>query len=176
MNKQEDNSLSSERIRHETRRPTRHGFYGGLFLGGLVGAILTISVGAFAQFDGHRSARFSGLDSEFAADRAEFAIGMVLGRVDATDAQQEQVTSIAQGAIIDLQSIMIDHRDTHEAVQEILAQPYVDRAALEQLRANTVLQADAVSQRLVRALGDAAEVLSVEQRVELMNLSQRLRH
>ena len=46
----------------------------------------------------------------------------------------------------------------------------LDRSWLEQLRANGILQADAASQRIVQALGDVADVLTPEQRIELMEL------
>lgn len=175
MRQQDENTTSTGEPPQGSRRRGRHGFFGGLFLGSVVGAILAASIGAYAQFDGHRGTRFAGLNSEFAAERAEFAIGMVLGSIDATETQQDQVTSIVQAAIADLQSTVAEHGGTHEAMRDILAQPYIDRAALEQLRANAVLQADTTSQRLVQAIADAAEILTVEQRVQLIEFRRQMR-
>lgn len=94
MSKQEKVSVSTDENRHGPGRRSRHGFLSGMVLGGVVGAILTVSVGAFAQFGGHRGARNGALDSDFIIERSEFAVEMLLGRVDATEAQQAQVKSI----------------------------------------------------------------------------------
>ena len=64
------------------RRKGRHGFLGGLVIGGVVGAVLTVTVGAFA----HGTRGGFADDPELAMERAELAIEFVLGQVDATDA------------------------------------------------------------------------------------------
>ena len=46
----------------------------------------------------------------------------------------------------------------------LLTQPSVDRAAIEALRTEQLALADAASKRFTQALGDAAEVLTPEQR------------
>ncbi len=176
MSKQENPSVSTGENRQGPGRRTRHGFLSGIVLGGVAGAVLAVSVGAFAQFGGHRSAGHGAFDADFAVERAEFAIEMILGRIDATDAQQDQITTIVQGVIADAQTVMAEHGNTHEAMREILTQPYVDRVALEQLRASAILDADTTSQRVVQAIADVADVLTPEQRVELMELGQRLHH
>ena len=45
-------------------RHVKHGFFGGLFMGGLLGALLAVTVGAFAQFGGPRSAHSRSLEPE----------------------------------------------------------------------------------------------------------------
>ncbi len=157
------------------RRRTTHGFFGGLFIGGALGVLLTMTLGAFAHFDGPRAARFGALDPEVAMERAELVIDFALGYVDATEAQRAEVTRIAQAAIQDLQSSLAEHGSAHEALREILAQPVVDRAALETLRADRLRQTDETSRRIVQTLADAADVLTQEQRVELLALGERFR-
>jgi periplasmic protein CpxP/Spy len=49
----------------------------------------------------------------------------------------------------------------------LLTQPGIDRAAIEAFRAEQLALADAASKRLTQALGDAAEVLTPEQRRRL---------
>lgn len=157
-------------------RRTRHGFFGGIVIGGVLGVLLAVTIGAFAQFDGPRSARFASLDPERAIERAALVIDFALGQVDATEAQQAQITAVVQAAIEDLHPALAGHGAAHEALRGILAQPFVDRAALEELRAARLQQADEVSQRLVQTLAEAADVLTQQQRVELMALGERFRH
>lgn len=158
------------------RRRTKHGFFGGIFVGGLLGVVLAVTVGAYAQFGGQRSAHFRSLEPEMIMERAEFAVEFALGKVDATDAQQAQVKTIIQTAIADLQPILTEHGSDREAVHEIFSQSFVDRVALEQLRTNRLQQADTASERLLHALADAAEVLTQEQRMELIALGKTMRH
>ena len=51
-----------------------------------------------------------------------------------------------------------------------------DRTALESLRALSLADADAVSLRLVATVADVAEVLTAEQRAELLHALERLHH
>ena len=157
-------------------RHAKHGFFGGLFMGGLLGALLAVTVGAFAQFGGPRSAHSRSLEPEVIMERAEFVVDFALGRVNATDAQRQQIKAAVQATIDDLQSTLAGHGSAHEELLEILAQPYVDRVALEQLRTSGLQHADVVSQRMIQTLADTADILTQEQRVELMALGERFRH
>lgn len=154
----------------------KRGFFGGMLVGGLVVLPLSLAFAAFAQFGGPGSHHFGGSHAGFSADRAEFAIDFVLSKVDASDTQKEQVLSIVQSAVAEVKPMMGDRESIHQAVQEILTQPHVDRAALEEIRINMLQKADVASQRMVQTLAEAAEVLTPEQRVELMNLRRQFRH
>ena len=160
----------------EHGRRSRHGFFGGIVIGAVLGMLLAVTIGAFAHFDGARASRFGSLDPEVALERAELVIDLALGQVDATEAQRAQITAVVQAAIEDLQPSLAEHGAAHDEVRRILAQPVVDRAALEQLRVDRLQQADEASQRLVQTLADAADVLTQEQRVELLALGERFRH
>jgi len=48
-----------------------------------------------------------------------------------------------------------------------LTAPTVDRAAIEKFRADKLALADQASRRIAQALGEAAEVLTPEQRAEI---------
>ena len=50
---------------------------------------------------------------------------------------------------------------------DLVAQPTIDRAAIEQLRADELQLAETMSKRVAKAIADAAEVLTPEQRVKL---------
>ena len=157
-------------------RHTRYDFFGGLFMGGLLGALLAVTVGAFAQFGGPRFAHSRSLEPEVIMERAEFVVDFALRRIDATDAQREQIKAAVQATIEDLQSTLAGHGSAHDELREILTQPYVDRVALEQLRTSGLQHADVVSQRMIQTLADTADILTQEQRVELMALGERFRH
>ena len=49
----------------------------------------------------------------------------------------------------------------------LLTAPTVDRAAIELFRAEKMVLADQASRRIAQALGEAAEVLTPEQRTEV---------
>jgi Spy/CpxP family protein refolding chaperone len=56
-----------------------------------------------------------------------------------------------------------------------LTQPTVDRQTLEQLRQAELQLAEAASTRIVQALADVADVLTPEQRVQLVKLAEQFR-
>lgn len=91
----------------------------------------------------------------------------MLAKIGASDAQKTQVEAILKGAFTELGSA----HDAHDAAlgkfHELLLAPSVDRAQMETLRADTVRSMDEASKRLITAFGDAAEVLSPEQRAAL---------
>jgi Spy/CpxP family protein refolding chaperone len=174
---QEDLSRETNRNRpHRYRRRDRHGFFGGIVLGAIVGALLAVSIGAYAQSGFRDGMRWGDHDPQHAAEHIDFVLDVVLNRIDATGEQRLEVNTIVQGLVADLQTVVDERDSAQDAIREILSQPSVDRAALEQLRANGILQADAASQRFVQALGDVAEVLTPEQRIELMELRHFHRH
>ena len=91
----------------------------------------------------------------------------MLTKVGASQVQKTQVEGILKGAFTELGSA----HDAHDAAlgkfHELLLAPSVDRAQMETLRADTVRSMDEASKRLIAAFGDAAEVLSPEQRAAL---------
>ena len=100
-------------------------------------------------------------------ERAEKMVGRVLSRVDATDEQKKKVAEIVRAAMGDMKSIRDKSRDGRRATADLLARPEVDRAALENLRAEQIRLAEAASRRMTQALADAAEVLTPEQRAKI---------
>jgi protein CpxP len=86
---------------------------------------------------------------------------------DGTQEQKDKVRAIAQGALKDLYPLHEQHRTAHQQVVKLLTQPSIDRAALEQVRADEMRLADQVSRRITQAVADAAEVLTPEQRMKL---------
>ncbi len=86
---------------------------------------------------------------------------------DGTPEQKTKVADIAKAAFKDLQPLKEQHHAAHQQAVKLLTQPTIDRAALEQVRADEMRLADQVSRRITQAVADAAEVLTPAQRIKL---------
>ena len=87
--------------------------------------------------------------------------------IEATEEQKAKLAPIVKSAAKDLLPMRGKAMDARKRAMELLTQPGVDRAAIEQLRAEQISAADAASRRIVLAIGDAAEVLTPGQREAL---------
>jgi Spy/CpxP family protein refolding chaperone len=140
--------------------------------GGIVGAFATTS---FSQGFGppfHMTVRgpmgYGGpLTTEQLVDRADRAVRHVAIELDATAEQQAKLEAIVKSAVTDLAPLRDKVRATHQKVRELLTASTVDRAAIEKLRAEQVATVDGLSKRVGQAAGDAAEVLTPDQRRKL---------
>ncbi|MFQ5936981.1 MAG: Spy/CpxP family protein refolding chaperone [Acidiferrobacterales bacterium] len=171
MSKQD--TVKSEDQKPKCQRRTRHGFFSGLVVGGLVATLLVGALGAYSHGGYYRH---GGYDAQTAATRAEFATDWVLSQVNATEEQRTQVKAIVSDAINDLYAERQQHRESHQAFFNALTQPTVDRQALDEIRRLELQRAENLSGRFVQAIADAAEVLTPEQRNELVELAGRFGH
>ncbi len=112
-------------------------------------------------------------DPEQVREHAEHAAEWVLGYVDASDEQQERIQAIIARSVDDLVTLADTHREHRDAMLELSRSPQIDRVELERLRRAELELADGASQTLLDALVEAAEVLTPEQRAELMTLGGR---
>jgi Spy/CpxP family protein refolding chaperone len=83
---------------------------------------------------------------------------------DASPYQKARLSAIAKSALADLGPAHEQLRQAHVRAHELLMAPVVDRAALEQLRAEQMQRMDLISRRILAAVEDAAEVLTPGQR------------
>ena len=86
---------------------------------------------------------------------------------DGTAEQKAKVSAIAKAALTDLRPMHEQMHSAHAEAVALLAQPTIDRAALERLRATEISQLDAASKRIEQAILDTADVLTPEQRLKL---------
>ena len=93
--------------------------------------------------------------------------------VDATEEQKAKIGPIVKDAAKDLAPLRGKMGETRQQAVAILSAPQVDRAALEQLRADKLAMADGVSRRFTQALADLADVLTPDQRQHLAKLAAR---
>ena len=91
----------------------------------------------------------------------------MLAKVGASDAQKSQVEGILRGAFSEMESAHQAHFAALGRFHEMLLAPSIDRTQMESLRTEQLRALDEASKRLVTAFGDAAEVLSPEQRAAL---------
>lgn len=166
---------------------SRRRFLTGVLTGGLVGSLLAGGVGVYATMRhgpgwfrasyGHEGWHRHGIhNAEAASERAEFATDWLLNRINASEEQRQQVQGIVQEAVQELLQIREQHHQHKQTWLEALAQPTIDRDALEQLRSAELQLANTASRRLVDTLADIADVLTPAQRSELIALATRLHH
>jgi Spy/CpxP family protein refolding chaperone len=142
--------------------------------GGLVGAFVTQSLGQGFGPPWHMTVRgpmmhpFGGpLTTEQIVDRADRMVRHVAIEIDANADQQQKLEAIVKSAVTDLAPMREKARATRQRLHELLTASSVDRAAIEKLRAEQIAAMDTLSKRLAQAVGDAAEVLTPEQRRKL---------
>ncbi|HEU4431357.1 MAG TPA: Spy/CpxP family protein refolding chaperone [Myxococcota bacterium] len=133
-------------------------------LGGGGGGWFGHGHGGFGRHGHHR------LSEEQIRDRLEW----MLRDVDASDEQLDRITQVATTTVTELRGLHDAHRGAREQVTTALGGATVDRAALETLRAEHIAAADEASRKITDALAQIAEVLTPEQRAELV--AQHAKH
>ena len=178
------NGGSDER---DGRQATRNPLWGGLVVTGLITALLVggsiasvplaATAGAWFGRLGHGFGCGHGHhghgDPEAMREHAAFVAGWVLRWVDGTDAQQEQVQATLETLIDEVYPLADQHRAHHEAFLAVLSGPSIDRGTIHELRRAELELAEVASTKLADALVDVAQVLTPEQRLELV---ERVRH
>lgn len=90
----------------------------------------------------------------------------LLDDVNATDAQRQQIEAIFKTAQTDLQPLRQQGMQLHRQMVQAFAAPNVDANAVEALRKQQTAHHEQVSQRMSRAMVEAARVLTPEQRAQ----------
>jgi Spy/CpxP family protein refolding chaperone len=156
----------------------RRRFWQGVLTGGAGAALASLGFSAFAHGGPRHGGGFAmgGRGSpEAMLERAEFASDWMLTKVGASDAQKEQMRAIVRRTLAQLAPLRREHRAHRRAFMETLAAPSVDTARLAELRGAELKLADQASQALLEGATDAANVLSPEQRRQVVAMMQRHR-
>ena len=95
-----------------------------------------------------------------------FMEGM-LERVNASAEQRTKIRAIFEAAGKDMRAQADTRRQLHEQGLALLAQPTIDANAVEGLRQQMLAQHDQASQRWSKAMVEAANVLTPQQRAQL---------
>ncbi len=107
------------------------------------------------------------LTPEKAANRAGRLAKHLAVEVDATPEQSQKLVAIAKSLAGEVLPIRQQIRLTQKSAVDLLTADTLDRTAIEKLRADQMGNFDAVSGRVLKAITDAAEVLTPEQRKKL---------
>ena len=138
-----------------------------LLVGGVaVLALLLGAAGAARAWEGHHHGMWSMRDG-IPVTQVEHHIDHMLQKADATPDQVARVNAIVEAAAHDIDPLRAQMSGTRAQAVALLEAPQIDRGAIEHLRAERVATMDQVSQRLAKAVADAAEVLTPEQRAKL---------
>jgi len=127
-------------------------------LGGLAAGV------GFQAFARSRRHGYGPIDPADLEKRLDRMLKHFYVEIDATEEQKQKLEPIVKQAAKDLMPLREQlHAGRREAI-ELLSQDRVDPAALEALRARKIQLADDASRRLTRAIAEAADVLTPEQR------------
>jgi Spy/CpxP family protein refolding chaperone len=97
-------------------------------------------------------------------------VSKMLDQLGATADQKSRIQAILRAGFAPMAQTHRDMAQTHAALQAILTAPAIDRAALEKLRAVEISRIDDSSRIMTKALADAADVLTPQQRATLVKL------
>ena len=115
----------------------------------------------------HGGIMSSPFDPAQATDRADRMVRHLAVELDATNEQQDKLRGIVKSTVADVLPMREKVQSARERGRKLLIEPTINRAEIEKLRVEQVALADTFSKRVAQALGDAAEVLTPEQRRKL---------
>src|SRR5258707_3085409 len=141
---------------------------------GLTGAAITSAFSRGPGFGpgfgpGHWHGGMMGgsFDPAQAEDRADRMVRHMAIELNATDTQQDKLRAVVKAAVKDLIPLREKAQSARLKARELLTQPTIDRAEIEKFRTEQVALADTFTKRVSQAIGDAAEILTPDQRRKL---------
>ncbi len=160
----------------------RSGYGGARFGRGVFLLSIALAAGFVGGYVGKSFAHGRGgqvsatMDPARVDELVERLVKHIAVEVDATPDQKEKLTDIVKGAARDLAPLRGNMYRVRQQTVDLMGAESVDRAAIENLRADQLALMDAASKRLTKALADVADVLTVEQRRKLAARAQRFGH
>jgi Spy/CpxP family protein refolding chaperone len=97
-------------------------------------------------------------------ERLEKRVDRALKGTDATTEQKKQIANILTASINDMRPLRDQRQADRKAMQDALQAPTLDPAKIEAIRSDEMKIADQRSKLFTKALTDAGNVLSVDQR------------
>ena len=122
--------------------------------------------GGHRRGDRHMGGRFANMSDEEIDKMVSRMVRHAAIEIDATDEQSQKITTIISTVAKEMKPLRQRFRDSGKEIHDLLLKPTIDRARMQALRAQRFADADAMSQKVVDALADVAEVLTPEQRLK----------
>lgn len=145
--------LTGAAVTSAVSNPFGHGWHGGGFMGrGMHGPM------------GRMGGTF---DPARVEERVDRMVRHLAVELDASNEQQDKLRGIVREALKEVLPAREKAVAARRQARELLTRDSIDRAAIEKLRAEQIALADGISKRIAQALGDAAEVLTPDQRKKL---------
>ena len=149
----------------------------GVVVAGLVGVALVALVGrALAGGGLQRLHGMHHVKGAMVRGHIENHVEHALNAVDASEEQREQIGGLVDRTFEALHHLHGDHEQEHARIAALLTAETVDRDALESLRAEHLVKIEQASRLIVDAVAQAAEVLTAEQRQQLVDLMRENHH
>jgi len=149
---------------------------GGGALAGLAALAASVPLVRAHGFGGHGRHRFGAQileDPDAAKRHAALAVEWALRGVDASDEQMQRAKAITDRLVDELAPIAAKHREHRKQIHSTLEGGEIDRAALEQLRQKEIALADQASKLAVGAVADLGDVLTPQQRQDLIAFAHK---
>ncbi len=126
----------------------------------LLAGSLAVTAGgvAYAKPDGQT------IDPARFQQRIEKRVDRALNGTDATAEQKKQIAGILSSAFNDMKPLHDQRQANRKAMQDALQAPAIDPSRIESIRAEQMKIADESSKRFTKALTDAGNVLTAQQR------------
>ncbi|MFI4999676.1 MAG: Spy/CpxP family protein refolding chaperone [Reyranellales bacterium] len=125
----------------------------------LAGSIVATAGGlAYAKTDG------AAFDPAKFQQHTEKRVDRALKGTDATAEQKAKIVGILNSTFTDMKPLHDKRIENRKAMAEAMQAPTLDPAKIEAIRAEQMKVADESSKRFTKALTDAGNVLSIEQR------------
>ena len=144
---------------------------GVLAIVGLAG-VGAISASSHSGFGGHGWRSFDPAKME---SRIDFGTDLVLGRAGANPEQRQKVATIIKATLKEVPEFRRANLEARQKLVELMKADKIDRVALERLRAERVQAVELASKKMTQALADAGDILTAEQRRELVSLMEKRR-
>ena len=124
--------------------------------------LLGAGAAAFASGDG------PGRGHKFMRGFIEYRMEKMLEEAGANEDQQTKLKNLVNATIDEVRPERSDRREMRDAMVKLLEAPVIDRTAIEALRVQQLAKFDEKSKIVAKAIGDAAEILTPEQRAALI--------
>jgi Spy/CpxP family protein refolding chaperone len=163
--KEDDMTEEQNDFRGEILPPARSGWSRWLIIGGAT-AVVVVGAGAAAFASGDGPGHWRG---KFMRGFMEYRMDQVLTDAGASAEQKDKIKTLFKTTMDEVRPARGERKEMRAEVMKLLSAPTIDRAAIEDLRAKHVAELDAKSKTIAKAVADAAEILTPDQRKKLVD-------